>query len=44
MEQYLINYLRENSTDLLVKKYVEFFKIELDWFIYNYGEIINSVK
>lgn len=41
MEQYLINYLRENSTDLLVKKYVEFFKIELDWFIYNYGENIS---
>ncbi len=41
MERYLIKYLRENSDDELINKYVDFFKVELDWFIYNYGEHIN---
>lgn len=38
MERYLINYLKENTSDEIVRKYVDFFKIELDWYIYNYGE------
>lgn len=41
MERYLINYLKENSEDQIVKKYIDFFKVELDWFIYAYGEHLN---
>ena len=42
MERYLINYLKEHASDAIVKKYVDFFKIELDWYIYNYGEHISK--
>lgn len=38
MERYLINYLKNVAVDPLVRKYVDYFKVELDWFIYNYGE------
>ena len=38
MERYLINYLKNAEEDSLVRKYVDYFKVELDWFIYNYGE------
>lgn len=42
MERYLINYLKENSEDQIVCKYIDFFKVEFDWFIYAYGEHLNS--
>lgn len=42
MERYLVNYLKENSDNELVNKYVDFFKIEFDWFIYNYGDNVSS--
>lgn len=35
MNQYLIKYLIDNADDALSKKYLDFFKIELDWHIYN---------
>ncbi|WP_343588619.1 hypothetical protein [Flavobacterium sp.] len=35
MDKYLIKYLRDNSEDELSSKYIDFFKIELDWHIYN---------
>lgn len=35
MDTYLIKYLRDNSKNGLSKKYIDFFKIELDWHIYN---------
>lgn len=38
MEQYLINYLYEHADNPNVSKYIDFLKIELDWFIYDYGE------
>jgi hypothetical protein len=41
MERYLINYLKENTSDEICKKYIDFFKCEMDWFIYNYGEHIS---
>lgn len=40
MERYLINYLKENSLDEVTKKYIDFFKIELDWSLYYYGDHI----
>ncbi len=43
MERYLINYLREISDNSLERKYIDFFKIELDWFIYNYGDNVSSI-
>lgn len=42
MERYLQKYLLDNETDPLRKKYIEYFKIEMDWFIYNYGEHISK--
>ena len=41
MERYLIHYLKENASDEIVRKYIDFFKVELDWYIYNYGEHIS---
>lgn len=38
MELYLNNYLKNNTEDELLAKYIDYFKIELDWFIYNYGD------
>lgn len=35
MDKYLIKYLRDNAKESLIKKYIDFFKIELDWHIYN---------
>lgn len=35
MDKYLIKYLVENADDQLSKKYIDFFKVELDWHIYN---------
>lgn len=35
MDKYLIKYLRDNSESELSSKYIDFFKIELDWHIYN---------
>lgn len=42
MEQYLINYLYEHADNPFVSKYIDFLKLELDWFIYDYGEQISS--
>lgn len=42
IEKYLINYLKDNSTNLLTKKYLDYFKVELDWFIYNYGDHVST--
>lgn len=42
MELYLINYLRENARTPLARKYIGMLKVELDWFIYNYGEHISE--
>ncbi|MDR1896777.1 MAG: hypothetical protein LBR10_08310 [Prevotellaceae bacterium] len=42
MERYLINYLKEAAEDDLHKKYIDYFKMELDEYIYNYGEHISS--
>lgn len=35
MDKYLIKYLRDNAESELSSKYIDFFKIELDWHIYN---------
>jgi len=35
MDKYLIKYLRDNASNELSRKYIDFFKIELDWHIYN---------
>lgn len=35
MDKYLIKYLRDNTSNKLSSKYIDFFKIELDWHIYN---------
>jgi hypothetical protein len=35
LNQYLIKYLIEHTDNALSKKYIDFFKIELDWHIYN---------
>lgn len=35
MNNYLIKYLRDNASSELSAKYIDFFKIELDWHIYN---------
>lgn len=35
LTKYLIKYLIESSENELAKKYIDFFKIELDWHIYN---------
>lgn len=35
MDKYLIKYLRDNADNELSRKYIDFFKIELDWHIYN---------
>ncbi|QDW18877.1 hypothetical protein [Flavobacterium sp. KBS0721] len=35
MDKYLIKYLRDNSGNELSSKYIDFFKSELDWHIYN---------
>lgn len=41
MERYLIDYLRDNARTPMARKYIEMLKVELDWFIYNYGEHIS---
>ncbi len=41
MERYLVDYLRENARTPMTRKYIEMLKVELDWFIYNYGEHIS---
>jgi len=41
MDRYLINYLKNNSNNTLQAKYIDYFKIELDSFIYNYGDHIS---
>jgi hypothetical protein len=41
MDTYLIKYLRDNSTTELSAKYIDFFKIELDWHIYNSEKYIS---
>jgi hypothetical protein len=41
MERYLVDYLRDNAKTPLARKYIEMLKVELDWFIYNYGEHIS---
>ncbi|MBD5331389.1 MAG: hypothetical protein HDR77_11460 [Bacteroides sp.] len=41
MNRYLIQYIKENASDPLIQKYVDYFKVELDWFIYNYGDHIS---
>lgn len=35
MDRYLIKYLRDNADNQLSRKYIDYFKIELDWHIYN---------
>lgn len=35
MDKYLIKYLRDTAESKLSSKYIDFFKIELDWHIYN---------
>lgn len=35
MNRYLNKYLLDNADNALAKKYIDFFKIELDWHIYN---------
>ncbi|WP_294588364.1 hypothetical protein [uncultured Bacteroides sp.] len=42
MEQYLINYLYEHADKPFISKYIDFLKLELDWFIYDYGEQLAS--
>lgn len=38
MEKYILNYIKENSEDPIISKYIEYFKVELDWHFYNYGD------
>lgn len=35
VDNYLIKYLRDNASNELSKKYIDYLKIELDWHIYN---------
>jgi len=35
MNEYLVKFLRDNADNELSSKYIDFFKIELDWHIYN---------
>ena len=42
MNKYLIKYLRDNAKDRLSSKYIDFFKIELDWHIYNSEQHISE--
>lgn len=43
MDRYLIKYLRDNADNELSKKYIDFFKVELDWHIYNSERHIANV-
>jgi len=43
MDKYLVKYLRENAENEIAKKYIDFFKIELDWHIYN-SEFQKSIQ
>lgn len=43
MEMYLINYLREHAKTPEARKYIEMLKVELDWYIYNYGEHVSAL-
>lgn len=38
MEYYLLNYLKNTYSDPLSKRYIDYFKVELDWHIYAYGD------
>ena len=38
MNRYLIKYLRDTAKDSIEKKYIDYFKVELDWYIYRYGD------
>jgi hypothetical protein len=42
VNKYLIKYLRDNAKDRLSSKYIDFFKIELDWHIYNSEQHISE--
>lgn len=42
MNKYLIKYLRDNANNKLSAKYIDFFKIELDWHIYNSEQHISE--
>lgn len=43
MDKYLIKYLVENADNELSKKYIDFFKVELDWHIYNSEAHISKI-
>lgn len=43
MNNYLIKYLIESADNDLAKKYIDFFKIELDWHIYNDENHISKI-
>ena len=43
MDRYLIGYLKAASQNSLQTKYIDYFKVELDWFIYNYGDHVANV-
>ncbi len=38
MEKYLLSYIKNNTSNPLIKKYIDYLKIELDWYMYNYGD------
>lgn len=42
MKEYLLKYLLDNENDAIQEKYIKYFKIELDWYLYNYGDHINK--
>lgn len=42
MEKYLIKYLLDHEKNPLRAKYIEYFKTEMDWFTYNYGDHISK--
>ncbi len=42
MNSYLLDYLINSTKDPLVKKYIDYLKIELDWHLYAYGDNLSS--
>lgn len=42
MNRYLLDYIRKNSSDKLINKYLDFLKVDLDGFFYGRGGDVNS--
>jgi len=42
MDRYLIKYLKDTADNALMEKYLDYFKVTLDQFIYDYGDHVYS--